>query len=229
MNVKPGKLAEPPWVVTLTSPEPPFPTTAVIVVALTTVKEVAGVPPKLTAVAPVKFVPFIVTVVPAFALVGLKEFIVGAGINVNPASVAVPPSVVTLTFPDAPVATTAVRLVGELTVNEVAGIPPKLTDVAPVKLFPVSVTVVPAPAFVGVKEVITGAEINVKPVFVAIPPGVVTLTFPDAPVPTTAVMVVGETTVKDVAAIPPKLTAVAPVKLVPVIVIVAPVAAPVGV
>ena len=41
--------------------------------------------------------------------------------------------------------------------------PPKLTAVAPVKLVPVMVTVVPLPAFVGVKEDIVGGGINVKP------------------------------------------------------------------
>ena len=40
----------------------PLATTAVMLVALTTVKELAAVPPKLTAVAPVKTIPFIVTV-----------------------------------------------------------------------------------------------------------------------------------------------------------------------
>ncbi len=49
-------------VVTLTAPVVPEPTTAVILVALTTVNVVTAVPPKLTAVAPVKFVPVIVTV-----------------------------------------------------------------------------------------------------------------------------------------------------------------------
>ena len=48
-----------------------------MVVAFTTVKVVAAVPPKLTAVAPVKFVPVIVTVVPVGAVVGVKEVIVG--------------------------------------------------------------------------------------------------------------------------------------------------------
>ena len=44
-----------------------------IVVAFTTVKEVAGVPPKLTALAPVKLFPVMVTVFPAIAEDGEKE------------------------------------------------------------------------------------------------------------------------------------------------------------
>ena len=47
------------------------------------VKLVAFTPPKLAAVAPVKFVPVIVTTVPLTALVGLKEVIVGIKGNVG--------------------------------------------------------------------------------------------------------------------------------------------------
>ena len=49
-------------VVTLTKPVEPEPTTAVIVVELTTINELAATPPKETAVAPEKSVPVIVTV-----------------------------------------------------------------------------------------------------------------------------------------------------------------------
>ena len=60
------------------------------------------------------------------------------------------------------------------------------------------------------------------------PTGVVTLTLPDAPEPITAFTVVGETTENEAAAIPPNETAVVPVKLVPVIIIVESAAALVG-
>jgi len=229
MNVNPARVAVPPGVVTLTLPEVPAATTAVMLVAETTLNDVAAVPPKLTAVAPVKLVPVIVTVAPIAALVGVKELIVGAGTNVNPTRVTMPPGVVTLTLPEVPAATTAVILVAETTLNDVAAVPPKLTAVAPVKLVPVIVTVAPIAALVGVKLVIVGAGTNVNPTRVAAPPGVVTLTLPEVPDATTAVMLVAETTLNDVAAVPPKLTAVAPVKLVPVIVTVAPIAALVGV
>lgn len=49
---------------TLAAPADPCAVVAVICVALLTVKLVAAVPPMLTAVAPVKFVPVIVTLVP---------------------------------------------------------------------------------------------------------------------------------------------------------------------
>jgi hypothetical protein len=74
---------------------------------------------------------------------------------------------------------------------------------------------------VGVKDVIAGAGVavtKVNPVLLAMPFDVVTLILPVAPVPTTAVILVALTTVNDVAGVPPKLTAVAPVKFVPVIV-----------
>ena len=64
----------------------------------------------LTAVAPVKFVPVSVTVVPTVPLVGVKLVIVGTGTAVKlEALVAVPPGVVTLIVPDVrPVGATAV-------------------------------------------------------------------------------------------------------------------------
>ena len=74
---------------------------------------------------------------------------------------------------------------------------------------------------VGVNDVIAGAgvaDVNVNPVLLAMPFDVVTLILPVAPVPTTAVMLVALTTVNEVAAVPPKLIADAPVKFVPVIV-----------
>ena len=153
INVNPASVAVPPGAVTLTLPLVPLATTAVMEVALTTLNEVAAVPPKLTAVAPVKLVPVIFTVSPLVADVGVNELMTGARINVNPESVAVPPGVVTLTFPLVPLATTAVMEVALTTLNEVAAVPPKLTAVAPVKLVPVIVTVAPGPAEVGVNEV----------------------------------------------------------------------------
>ena len=73
-------------------------------------KVVALTPLNETAVAPVKFVPLIVTLVPTGPLVGVKLVIVG-GLAVTVkglALVAVPPGVVTLTGPVvAPVGTVA--------------------------------------------------------------------------------------------------------------------------
>jgi hypothetical protein len=68
----------PPGVVTVTLPDTALATTAVMLVALITLKDVAETPPKLTAVAPVKLVPVIVTVEPAAAMLGEMAVIVGA-------------------------------------------------------------------------------------------------------------------------------------------------------
>ena len=60
-------------------PLKPIPTTALMFVGDTTVKEVALVLPNLTAVTPLKLVPKMDTVVPVIALVGVNELIVGGG------------------------------------------------------------------------------------------------------------------------------------------------------
>ena len=61
----------------------------------------------------------------------------------------------TLTIPE-PDGTIAVMLVAELTVIDVAAVPPKVTELAPVKPVPVMVTEAPAAALVGDTEAITG-------------------------------------------------------------------------
>jgi hypothetical protein len=72
--------------------------------------KLAALPLNATAVAPVKFVPLIVTLLPTAPLVGVKLVIVGAlALTVKLlALVAVPPDAVTLTGPvDAPAGTVA--------------------------------------------------------------------------------------------------------------------------
>ncbi len=73
----------PPEVVTEIGPVAPVPTVALMVVALVTVKVYAAVPPKDTAVAPVKPVPVIVTTAPLPPLFGVKVVIVGFMIQLN--------------------------------------------------------------------------------------------------------------------------------------------------
>ena len=156
--------AVPPAVVTLTVPVvAPDGTVAVICVAELTVKVVALVPLNFTAVAPVKFAPVIVTLVPTGPLVGEKLVIEGGGITVKLlALVAVPPTVVTLIVPLVALdGTVAVICVAEFTVNVVALVPLKLTAVAPVKLAPVIVTLVPTGPLAGEKLVIEGAGTTV--------------------------------------------------------------------
>jgi hypothetical protein len=64
---------------------------------------------------------------------------------------------------------------------------------------------------------------NTKPLIEAVPPGVTTVMIPDAPDPRIAVIVVEFNTVNEEAAMVPKVTAVAPVKFVPIIMIAVPV------
>src|SRR5205807_793103 len=112
-------LVVPPGVVTLIGPlEAPAGTVAWIAVAELTVK-LAPVAPNCTAVAPVKFVPLIVTLVPVGPLLGAKLVIVGGLTTVKLlALLVVPPGVVTLIGPlEAPAGTVAWIAVAELTMK----------------------------------------------------------------------------------------------------------------
>jgi hypothetical protein len=81
-----------------------------------------------------------------------------------------------------------------------------------------------------VKLLMSGRDpVKINPVRAAVPPALVKLTAPLAPLPTTAVMVVEESTLKAATDNPPNVIAVVALKLVPVIVMVAPVPALVGV
>jgi hypothetical protein len=124
-----------------------------------TVKEAAGTPPKLTAAAFVKSVPVRVTVEPIVAVLDVTLEIVGAGIKVKPEKLAVPPAVVTETFPLAPPLTTANTIVFETTVNDDAGVTPKLTAVVLINPVPVMVIKEPCPPDVGETEEMVGCEI----------------------------------------------------------------------
>ena len=113
--------------------------------------------------------PLMVTVVPGNASAGVNDDMEGGGKKLKPAEDAVPPGVVTERFPLAPAPTMAVMLLAELTVKELAGSPPKSTAVAPVKLLPLMVTVVPVPPVCGVKELICGCGMYVNPALEALP------------------------------------------------------------
>ncbi len=134
---------------------------------------------------------------PAAAVVGANAVIVGAGMNVNPASEAEPPGVVRLTAPEEPLPTIAMMDEEETTVNDATGVPPKVSTEVPLKLVPVIVMSASAAAVVGANAVIVGAGMNVNPASEAEPPGVVRLTAPEEPLPTIAIMDVEETTVNE--------------------------------
>lgn len=227
MTVKfPAVVAVPPAVVTEILPVvAPVGTAVVIWVALVTVK-VAEVLLNFTAVAPVKLVPVMVTGVLTGPAVGAKPEIVG-GVTVTvklEADVAVPPGVVTEIVPlVAPVGTVVVICVALATEN-VAAVPLKLTAVAPVKFVPEMVTAPPTAALAGVKLEIVGADaVTVKlEADVAVPPAVVTDTLPVVAAAGTVVVIWVALATVNAAPVPLKLTEVAPVKLVPAMVTLAP-------
>jgi hypothetical protein len=141
----------PPAVVTVISTVPALSAgdTAVIDVALLTVKLVAAVLPNVTPVAAVKPVPVMVTDVPPARgpAPGAIAETTGTGSYVNWSAAVlllVPSGVVTVicTAPAASAGDVAVSVVSLTTVNDDAAIVPKLTFVAPVKPEPVTVTTV---------------------------------------------------------------------------------------
>ncbi|HYZ14633.1 MAG TPA: hypothetical protein VFA08_13655 [Actinomycetota bacterium] len=197
-------VTEPPGVVTLIGPVVAVAgTVAVICVFEFTVNVVAATLLNVTAVAPVKFVPVILTDVPTAPNVGANEVIVGAAIVKLVRLDPVPPGVVTLIGPlVAVVGTVAVICVAEFTVNVVAATLLNVTEVAPVKFVPVMVTDVPTGPDVGVNDVIVGqvvlATVKVGPE--SVPSAFVTSTAPVVvPVPTTAVIDVPESILNDAA------------------------------
>jgi hypothetical protein len=201
-------------------------TVAVICVSELTVK-LAGTRKKVIAVAPVKFVPVIVTVVPIVPLAGVNELTCGVTVKLV-ADAVEPKELVSVIGPlVAPLGTLALNCVSEMAHIVVAGVPLKLTAVVPVKFVPVRVTVQPVDPLVGENELIVGAPpdstVNGVPLKLQpVPQGAVTLSEPvEAPPGTVAVICVSESTVK-LAATRLNATPVAPLKFVPVIVTVVP-------
>ena len=206
-------------------------TVAVIWVELFTVNE-ADVPLNATDVVPVRFVPVMVTPVPTDPLVGLNETIVGdpAAVTVKFVALdAVPPGVVTLILPViAPLGTTAVICVAELTAKLVAEVFLNFTSVAPERFVPVMTTEVPTGPLIGTNDVIVGAggvPVTSKlATLVAVPAEVVTLigpsTAPDGTVVVICVPSGDQPTL--VWSTPPNSTSVAPTSFVPSIVTVWP-------
>ena len=144
--------------------------------------------------------------------------------------VAVPPAVVTVTSfaPALPAGVIAVMEVALTTTILVAETPPTFTLVAPVKLVPLMVIEVPPNVVpdVGLTLVMVGTGtmyVNAL-LLLAVPPAVVTATLltPAVPAGVLAVTEVLDTTTMFVAATPPTVTLVAPVKLVPLMVIEVP-------
>src|SRR5213596_330292 len=164
-------VAVPPGVVTVILPvTAPLGTLAVTrVPAPFTENVVAATPPNFTEVAPLKFVPLIVTEVPTGPLVGVKDVIVGVGAPVTVKSVelvAVAPPLVTVILPVvAPVGTVAVSWVPVgFQENVVALVPLNFTELVPTNPEPWMVTTVPTGPLDGENDVIVGVheELTVK-------------------------------------------------------------------
>jgi hypothetical protein len=120
---------------------------------------VAVVPLNFTEVAPVRFVPVMVTEVPTGPEVGVNEVIVGteAAPTVKfVALVAVPLAVVTVIGPVVAPVGTVVTICVAVFVVIVAVVPLNFTEVAPVRFVPVMVTEVPTGPKVGVNDVMVG-------------------------------------------------------------------------
>ena len=129
---------------TFTAPVEPGGVVALIKV-LVTLLMVAAVPPKVTLVAPARFVPVIFTNVPPVVGPDAGEMPVMVGTMYVYEIVAEPPGVVTviLTVPAEPAGEVALREVALFTVNVVACELPNITAVAPVNDVPVITTDVP--------------------------------------------------------------------------------------
>ena len=143
-------VAEPPGVVTTTSTRPAACAGVVTVICVGVSVEIdADVPPNVTVVAPPRFDPLMVTMVPPAVgpAAGDTPAMPGGAKKVywSAALVAlVPPTVVTLTSTvPAPAGETALIDVALFTVNEVAGVAPNVTAIAPFRFVPVIATAVP--------------------------------------------------------------------------------------
>ena len=155
-------------------------------------------------------------------------------VTVNDAAlVAVPPAVVTVILPvAAPTGTIRFSVVAEVTVKVATTPLTAVADAAPT-FAPVTVTTVPTGPDVAAKPVMVGRAVPdsvTDEVLITLPPGVVTVIFVlvTEPAGTPTTMLVAEITVNRVARTVPNLTAVAPVKFVPVIVTTVPIATDVG-
>jgi hypothetical protein len=138
----------------------PLGTTALTFPLSTNVK-VAAVPLNFTELTPVKFVPWIATVVPTLPLAGLKLVIVGgAPVTLKLLGlVALPCGVFTTIGPvEAPPGTLTLILCPEaFTMKPGAFVPLKVTDVVPVKFVPWIATAVPTGPLLGSKLEMVGA------------------------------------------------------------------------
>jgi hypothetical protein len=233
ITVKGEPLLACPLTVTTTFPVvAPAGTVTVMLVALQALAAAAAVPLKVTVLAPCvvpKLVPVIVIETPTAPDGWLRLVIAGATANADPLLAA--PKTVTTTLPLVAAAGTVTVMLIELQTLATAEVPLNVTVlelwVAP-KFVPVIVMDVPTGPEVWLRLVMLGGGITVKGDPLLACPPTVTTTFPVvAPAGTFATMLVALQVVTVVAAVPLKVTVLPPCvapKLVPVIVMEAPIA-----
>jgi hypothetical protein len=158
---------------------------------------------------------------------GLCPLALVAASTVNVLLVAVPPGVVTATVPVvAPAGTVASIWVSELTRKVTADVPLNATAVVPLRPVPVIVTISPTTPLPGSIEVTDGGGKTMKGELLEATPPEVFMRIAAAPTAVPLAMVavidVAEFTVNDEAAVAPKVTAVAPLRPLPVIVTTVP-------
>src|SRR5262249_21818293 len=203
-------------------------------VALPLVGPTGAAPVNVTPVAPTRFVPAIVRVVPTGPAAGVNAVARGGCTTVRFAALtAVPSTVVTLIFPvTAPIGTRNVRSVGVLDRIDPGGttIAPTFTTGAPVaarRFTPLTSTspalpALPPTALAGVNPDIVGATLKLAALTPVFTPSVI-LTGPvNAPSGTTTRNDVAVTFVGPTGAAPVNVTPVAPTRFVPAIVRVVP-------
>jgi hypothetical protein len=123
------------------------------------VNDAAATPLKVTAVAPVKLVPVMVTGMPGPPEAGVNDVIVGVGYQVKLVLlVAVPPVLLTVIAPVVPAPTVACIKMSLTTVNDVAAVVPNNTvGVELLKPVPFMLITAPGPPNAGEKDVMVGA------------------------------------------------------------------------
>jgi len=151
----------PAGVVTLIGPvDAPAGTVAINEPYRTLLKD-ALTPLNLTALAPLKAEPLIVTLLPTGPALGAKLSIVGLTLKPVPLS-PVPPGVVTLSLPVVAPLGTEVAIVASFVTLKLAPVPLNLTAVAPLNPEPLTVTLLPTGPEVGVKPEITGTAASAE-------------------------------------------------------------------
>src|SRR5437764_6843783 len=143
-------VAVPSSVVTVMAPVVAAVGTVVVIVPELLTVNAAGAPLNATDVAPVKVEPVIVTPVPAAPKVGAKEVMAGVTVKRVVVVKGLLLGVVTVMGPVVAPAGTVVVIVPELVTVKLAGTPLNETAVAPMKVAPEIVTLVPAGPKVGV-------------------------------------------------------------------------------